>query len=148
MNNCLVGILLTIYYVATICQAANVRDTVEILSKTANANMAIRCEVEVSRGDCRSCLNLPHCGYCADDDSCHVGKQAGPLRDVDCKSWHFSTCKAMPKCEEMLSCGECLAHPRCGWCATEDPKKISCMRIIIYFFFSPIFWNICFNNIY
>ena len=113
------------------CLGVGVSGKAKVLAELANKNLGIRCEADVSRGDCRSCLNLPHCGYCADDDSCHIGKQSGPLRDVDCKSWHFSKCDALPKCEVMKSCDSCLAHPRCGWCHTEDPSKIGCMPAVV-----------------
>ena len=92
---------------------------------------ATSCENDVTRGDCGSCLKVPHCGYCADDDSCHTGSLKGPLKEMECKSWHFSKCDAVPKCEEIKECGECLAQVRCGWCATEDPEKISCMPAFV-----------------
>ena len=126
----LVVALFTICCTAT-CLGVGISGRAKLLAALATKNLGIRCEADVSRGDCRSCLNLPHCGYCADDDSCHVGKQAGPVRDLDCKSWHFSKCDALPKCEDMKSCDSCLAHPRCGWCHTEDPSKISCLPAVV-----------------
>lgn len=124
-------IFVLVLFTITTVNAISVSNKAQFLATLADKNTAIRCEVDMPRGDCRSCLNVPHCGYCADDDSCHIGKQEGPMRDIDCKSWHFSKCDAMPKCEAMTSCDECLAHPRCGWCHTEDPTKISCMPAVV-----------------
>ena len=106
--------------------ATSLSATAKALSFSSIMESAQSCEIDVPRGDCRSCLRVPHCGYCADDDSCHTGTQKGPFKDLDCKSWHFSKCDKVEECETITSCGECLSKPRCGWCATEDPSKIAC----------------------
>lgn len=65
---------------------------------------------------CRSCADLPECGWCPLERLCVEGDKRGP-HSYQCSIYEFTHCTPV-SCNFRTTCSECIVDPDCGWCGT------------------------------
>ena len=67
--------------------------------------------------ECGACTDMGTCGWCAGNNTCFTGEEAGPTSGTCPSGWDWYGDMCTYDCAAATDCSSCTDLPPCGWCA-------------------------------